>query len=573
MTYGPLHRVPAGQRGSRLRTPVVIIAMLVILAVGASAAMAFWVSTDSSNPARAAADALGTGSAPTGTVTSQNVTLNWAGGSTVGGRPANGYTVTRYASASGGTPVAATGGCTGTVTVLTCTENAVPLGVWYYTVTPHLSLWVGTESGRTAFSVNQAPAFASAAAVTLTVGVAGTFTVSTTGFPTATVAESGTLPAGVAFTPNGNGTGTLAGTPSAGTGGIYPLTLTASNGVGSNASQAFTLAVAQSPAITSAPGVTFTVGVAGTFTVSTTGFPVPPTITSSGTLPSGVTFANNGNGTATIAGGAAVGTQGAYGVTLTASNGVAPAATQHFTLTVLQATATKLVLTASTTTPTAGAADNVTITAVDASNNVVIAYSGTKNLVFGGASSIGGFSPSVINSAGVTTTFGTTTTVTFTNGVATVSGGKNGVLLLYKAETATITVTDGSISNGTGLTVTVKVAGITGLALANVNHSVTCGSISSNYSCTAAGLGSNGSLTANLSFVDGYGNLVVQSPTSDDTISLTTPTKGEVAPASVVIPAGTTTSNGTFTLTKQGSNAATTTATFGTTFSLVITAN
>ena len=37
------------------------------------------------------------------------------------------------------------------------------------------------------------------------------------------------------FVDNGNGTATLAGTPAAGTGGTYPLTITAANGVGSNA--------------------------------------------------------------------------------------------------------------------------------------------------------------------------------------------------------------------------------------------------------------------------------------------------------------------------------------------------
>ena len=32
------------------------------------------------------------------------------------------------------------------------------------------------------------------------------------------------------FTDNGDGTATLAGTPAAGTGGTYPLTITAANG-------------------------------------------------------------------------------------------------------------------------------------------------------------------------------------------------------------------------------------------------------------------------------------------------------------------------------------------------------
>ena len=58
------------------------------------------------------------------------------------------------------------------------------------------------------------------------------------------------------------------GTPGAGTGGSYALTVTASNGVGSNATQAFTLVVNQAPAITSANSATFKVAAAGTATVT-----------------------------------------------------------------------------------------------------------------------------------------------------------------------------------------------------------------------------------------------------------------------------------------------------------------
>ena len=56
-------------------------------------------------------------------------------------------------------------------------------------------------------------------------------------------APSGTLPTGVTFHDNGKGTGTLGGTAAAGTGGTYPLTFTATNGVRPNATQNFTLAI------------------------------------------------------------------------------------------------------------------------------------------------------------------------------------------------------------------------------------------------------------------------------------------------------------------------------------------
>jgi len=49
----------------------------------------------------------------------------------------------------------------------------------------------------------------------------------------------------VTFTDNGDGTASLAGTPGAGTGGTYPITFTAGNGILPNATQSFTLMVNQ----------------------------------------------------------------------------------------------------------------------------------------------------------------------------------------------------------------------------------------------------------------------------------------------------------------------------------------
>src|SRR5262249_57859672 len=48
------------------------------------------------------------------------------------------------------------------------------------------------------------------------------------------------------------------------------------------------------PAITSASTATFTVGSAGSFTVTTTGIPTVASITRSGAVPAGVTVVNNG---------------------------------------------------------------------------------------------------------------------------------------------------------------------------------------------------------------------------------------------------------------------------------------
>jgi hypothetical protein len=209
-------------------------------------------------------------------------------------------------------------------------------------------------------TVNQAPAITSANATTFTVGTAGSFTVTTTGSPAPTITRGGVaLPSGVTFGDNGNGTGTLSGTPDPGTGGTYAITFTAANGVGSNAVQSFTLTVNQAPAITSANATTFTIGVAGTFTVTTTGFPTP-TITRGGVaLPSGVTFVDNGNGTGTLSGTPDPGTGGSYAITFTAANGVGSNAVQNFTLTVSQPPA---ITSANTTTFTVAQAGTFTVT-------------------------------------------------------------------------------------------------------------------------------------------------------------------------------------------------------------------
>ena len=88
-------------------------------------------------------------------------------------------------------------------------------------------------------TVDQAPAITSANSAMFAEGSANSFTVTTTGYPTSALSETGSLPSGVTFTDNGNGTATLAGTPT--TGGSFPITITASNGVSPNATQSFTL--------------------------------------------------------------------------------------------------------------------------------------------------------------------------------------------------------------------------------------------------------------------------------------------------------------------------------------------
>ena len=114
-----------------------------------------------------------------------------------------------------------------------------------------------------------------------------------------------------------------------------PRDCTAVGGDGRNQPMyAFTLA---SPSITSPNSTAFTHASFGTFTVRATGRPTP-SIAESGQLPVGLTFTDNGNGTATISGTSVTGGVGSHPITFTASNGVSPDATQSFTLKVNPAT-------------------------------------------------------------------------------------------------------------------------------------------------------------------------------------------------------------------------------------------
>ena len=135
------------------------------------------------------------------------------------------------------------------------------------------------------FIVNQAPAITSANNTTFTVGTAGTFTVTATGYPAPTFSETGTLPSAVTLT----AAGVLSGTPAVGTGATYAITITASNGVGTNATQSFTLTVNErrpSPVRAARPSRWAR---PGTFTVTASGYPAS-TFTETGTLPNPVTL-------------------------------------------------------------------------------------------------------------------------------------------------------------------------------------------------------------------------------------------------------------------------------------------
>ena len=272
---------------------------------------------------------------------------------------ANSFTVT--ATGSPTPTLSETGALPGGVTftdngdgtaTLSGTPAVATAGTYALTFTASNGVETPTTQSFT-LTVGQVPAITSTNNAIFTVGTAGSFTVTATGSPTPTLSETGALPSGVTFTA---ATGILSGTPAAGTGGTYPLTFTASNGVGNPASQSFTLTVNQALAITGAASATFTVGTAGSFTVTATGYPTP-TLSETGALPSGVTFTA---ATGILSGTPGAGAGGPYPLTFTASNVVGNPASQSFTLTVNQAPA---ITGAASTTFAVGTAGSFTVTA------------------------------------------------------------------------------------------------------------------------------------------------------------------------------------------------------------------
>jgi hypothetical protein len=176
-----------------------------------------------------------------------------------------------------------------------------------------------------------APVITSAASARVVSGQPNTFTVTTTGAPVPVLSLSGTLPPGLVFKANDDGTATVSGTAPADARGTYAVTITATNGVGRPAVQHLVLTLTASPLITSASGWRVLPGQYNTFTVTTTGAPVP-VLSLSGTLPPGLVFKANDNGTATVSGTPPADARGTYAVTITATNGVGRPAVQHLAL-------------------------------------------------------------------------------------------------------------------------------------------------------------------------------------------------------------------------------------------------
>ena len=189
--------------------------------------------------------------------------------------------------------------------------------------------WVITPATANALS----PVITTAASTSFSTGTAGSFSVQASAQPAATFSESGSLPAGVTLNPDG----TLAGTPAAGSGGLYPISITASNGVAPAYTASFSLAVDEAPTVTVPSSATFQVGSAATLPFQVTGYPAPELLNIVGQLPAGMSVVHSATAGWELSGTPAVGSGGVDQVQLEFDNSSGSAESSKITLTVNEA--------------------------------------------------------------------------------------------------------------------------------------------------------------------------------------------------------------------------------------------
>ncbi|MFF3602024.1 putative Ig domain-containing protein, partial [Kitasatospora indigofera] len=119
-------------------------------------------------------------------------------------------------------------------------------------------------------TVNEVPEISSPAVATARVGSAATVSFAGGGgYPRdAVLTLAGALPAGLSPVSAASGVTGLSGTPRAGAGGVYLLTLTATNSAGLSTTQAVVLTVQEDPYVTAEPSdIAVLAGSAASFTV------------------------------------------------------------------------------------------------------------------------------------------------------------------------------------------------------------------------------------------------------------------------------------------------------------------
>lgn len=303
-------------------TAVALTALLILIGAGVAAAY-FTASSAADGSGTATAATLPQANTPSVSASGSTVTVGWTqstvGGALLGSYSGGGYLVRRYSTAGGGAVVPGSS-CGETVsgagTTLSCTEDAVPAGSWYYEVTPVLNDWTGEASDEsTVVTTGTATDVVTSSANPGAVGTAVTYTATVTG-------GSGTPTGSVTFK---DGSSPIS---SCGTSGVVALN---SSGIAtctvtyaSAGSHTITAPYGGSASYGAAAGNALSETIAGTSTTAlasnydpvATGVPVTytATVTGSGSVPTGTVTFKDGNAPISSCGTAGVVTLGSGGI-------------------------------------------------------------------------------------------------------------------------------------------------------------------------------------------------------------------------------------------------------------------
>jgi hypothetical protein len=546
-------------------TRIAAIVLAAVLAAVSGTAVAYFTTSGVGSASASVADLSVPAISAANPAAGGTVSLTWGAVT-----PPGSGSVTYYITRDGGAPAGTCPTAASPAAVTTCTDSGLAVGTHIYTVTAKWRSWTETSATKSAnvtigpaayFTISAAsstPAAGAADNLTITAKDANNSTVTTyTGSHNLTFSGASSSPSGTAPTViNSAGTAIAFGSATAlnFTSGVASVASSKNGVMKLYAAGAATISASEG-SISTTPGLAVTVSpaalskfalaaasttpIAGaadnlTTTAQDTYGNTVTTYTGSHNLVFSGASASSGGNVPTVSD--ATGTAIAFGTAtpITFSAGVASASgslngemrlyksgatnvkvtesaitSANVAITVSPAAAAKFSLAAASTTPIAGAADNLTTTAQDTYGNTATAYTGSHNLVFSGATaSPSGTAPTVVNSAGTAVAFGSATALTFTSGVASVASSKNGVMKLNRAGAASIAVTEGSISTGTPLAVTVSPAAAARLALSSVTISAGVLGSPCLFTCTVTGLGNSGTLKAKVAVTDSLGNTV-----------------------------------------------------------------